>query len=717
MMNEIREADEYTQLLLDAMPVSCILRNKDFDIINCNLEALELFGVKDFEELRDRFLDLMPEYQPDGENSAIKGRIFLQQAFTTGYAKSEWLHKTMNKELLPCEVTLVRVKHKGDYFVASYTRDLREHNAYLAEIKKANENLRIARDAAEAANKAKSVFLANMSHEIRTPMNSIIGFSELAQNGDIPEKTREYLNSISESAGWLLQIINDILDISKIESGKMELEKIPFNLHEIFEYCQQTIMPKTVEKGIALYCYAEPSIGKKMLGDPVRLRQVLINLLSNAVKFTNVGTVKLMASVKSHDANTVSIYFEVKDSGIGMTADQVKKIFDPFIQADGSITRKYGGTGLGLTITRNIIEMMGGALHAESTPGIGSKFGFELTFNIIKEPVSLLENKITITDLEKPNFKGEILVCEDNRMNQKVICEHLENVGIKVVVAENGKEGVDIVTKRVKDGMPPFDLIFMDMHMPVMDGLEAASKISAFGLKTPIVAVTANIMSNDLKLYKTNGICDFLGKPFNSQEFWKFLLKYLTPVSFTAIDENRQSAETEKFLKYLKVTFVKDNQTKCDDILNAFKNNDKKTAYRMAHTLKTNAAQIGEKSLQEAAFNIEKLLSENKSLFTEDQSPIEECILLDAQLKAVLETLSPLLAEADMIRPIEHDEEKIKILFEKLEAMLNDRNPECIRLLDDIRAIEGAEALIKQIEDYEFKQALTILSSLKEKHV
>ncbi|MCL2763456.1 MAG: ATP-binding protein, partial [Treponema sp.] len=202
----------------------------------------------------------------------------------------------------------------------------------------------------------KSTFLATMSHEIRTPMNSIIGFSELAMDDQIPPLTKDYLGKIHESAEGLLLIINDILDISKIESGKMEMDNIPFDMHNVLSNCRSLIMPKAIEKKLTLYFYAEPSMGKRPLGDPMRLRQVLVNILSNAVKFTNTGTIKLIVQIKEKTENSITMGFEIKDSGIGMTREQITRIFDPFSQAEVGTTRRFGGTGLGLTITKKIVE-------------------------------------------------------------------------------------------------------------------------------------------------------------------------------------------------------------------------------------------------------------------------------------------------------------------------------------------------------------------------
>jgi signal transduction histidine kinase/DNA-binding response OmpR family regulator len=496
----------------------------------------------------------------------------------------------------------------------------------ITELKDLIEKLR-------EADMAKSKFLATMSHEIRTPMNSIVGFSELAQDDKIPQKTREYIDKIKGSANWLLHIINDILDISKIESGKTNFENIPFDLHIIFEHCKSAMMPKAIEKGLELHFYAEPSIQKKLLGDPVKLSQVLVNLLSNAVKFTNTGTIKFSATVIKSGGNSLTICFEIKDTGIGMSPEQMANIFEPFAQADNSITRIYGGTGLGLTIAKNFIEIMGGILKVESEPGAGSKFSFELTFETVDE-ADIPNWNLPIDEHEKPNFEGEVLIFEDNLMNQQVICEHLARVGLKTVIANDGREGVDIVAERIQNGQKPFDLIFIDIQMPVMDGLEAASKIINMGIKTPLVAMTANIMSSELELYKRNGMSDFLGKPFTSQELWKCLMKYLPVTNFSVVEKKEQNDLDEEFKNYLKAHFVKNNQTKFAEFKKALEE-DIQLAHRIAHTLKGNAGQIGEKRLQEAAKTVEKTLKGGENLLSEEQINT-----METELKAVLERLA-----------------------------------------------------------------------------
>ncbi|MCL2101549.1 MAG: ATP-binding protein, partial [Fibromonadales bacterium] len=696
-----READKRAHLMLHSSPLGVNFFDENLNCHDCNEVALKMFGQPDKEKYLRDFHSYSPEIQPCGERSAVLGLKHLEDAFEKGSLQFEWVHLNSDGETFPCKVTAVRSMYKNEPILICHMQDLRELKTAIAEINKA-------RDAAEAASKAKTVFLANMSHEIRTPMNSIIGFAELAQDYDIPAKTKQYLANIEESAKWLLQTINDVLDISKIESGRMELEQIPFDLHDIFTHCQSGIITKAAEKGVALYCYAEPSIGKKLIGDPVKLRQILINLLSNAVKFTNIGTVKLLASITKMGKDCITIHFEVKDSGIGMSPEQVKRIFEPFIQADESVSRRYGGTGLGLTISKNFIEMMGGQLEVDSMLGVGSRFSFELKFNMIDAPITEETEKTIFSNIQKPTFKGNVLICEDNYMNRLMICDHLDKVGLKTVVAQNGKEGVDIVAERINAEENPFDLIFMDIHMPIMDGLEAAAKISALGVKTPIVALTANIMVNDLDLYVKSGMSGHLGKPFTSQELWKCLMNHLSAISLSPVDKGKKIKDDETMQNQLKFYFARDNQKTFDKIQNALDKNDIKQARRLTHSIKSGAGLIGEKTLQAAAAVAEGMLLGETNLLAQ-----EHLSALKAELESVLLKLKPMLAETKAPDKILSEKETRDLLL-RLESMLRNHNPECIHLVSELRAIPGTEELAQQIERFKFKKALAALAKIKD---
>jgi len=581
---------------------------------------------------------------------------------------------------------------------------------------------------AKAASRSKSEFLANMSHEIRTPMNSIIGFSELALDHDIAPKIRDYITNILENSEWLLQIINDILDISKIESGKMELECIPFDLGEMFAACRTLILPSATEKGLILHFYAEPSVGKRLLGDPVKLRQVLVNLLSNAVKFTKHGMIKVQSNVTNVSEYSVTVSFEVKDSGIGISEEQIKRIFDPFTQAETGTTRKYGGSGLGLPITKSIIEMMGGALSVDSTPGIGSKFSFEVTFDATDEDDEGGAAELNLFEtIEKPTFNGEILVCEDNLMNQQVIHEHLSRLGLSTVIAENGEVGVEMVRDRLnsgesgaaddassESGVPKkqFDLILMDIYMPVMDGIEATAGILELDAGIPIIAMTANVMSNERDIYIQAGMADCLGKPFKSQDLWRCLLKHLKPVELRKEDIEEQKRRDNELQQHLINSFVKNNKDKFAEIQNAIESDDIELAHRLTHTLKSNAGQLQKDALQRAAEHVEKGLKDG--LLDATPMQIER---LSFELDKALMELTPLVNEPALpASPSDYmDTACAQELLKELEPVLMDSDFECISYVGKLRLVQGSENLIRDIESFDFTSALEELKHLQTK--
>lgn len=395
----------------------------------------------------------------------------------------------------------------------------------ISSQKKQEIQLELAKKNAENAERAKSEFLANMSHEIRSPMNGVLGMIELLRETDLKDEQIDMLNTIHSSGQVLLTVINDILDLSKIESHKLELETESFNILNAFEEVIQLFKPQVKKKGLEVI-FVKDTNAEVFVGDVVRLKQILTNLVSNALKFTAKGKIEISLKENSIDQDESIIEFEVKDSGIGISEENGKKLFSAFTQADASITRNFGGTGLGLTICKSLAELMGGNISFESEEGIGTSF--KVNIRLKKSLVKNTEMNNS-AELNAKNFAQiyphQILLVEDNETNIKVATMFLKKLGYECQIARNGAEAVEIVKLKGKDY---FSIIFMDMQMPILDGVSATIRIKKLfpELSSIIVALTANVFDEDKQICADAGMSDYLSKPLSLKKLKEILVKY-----------------------------------------------------------------------------------------------------------------------------------------------------------------------------------------------
>jgi len=537
-----RKANERARLMLDATPLGALYWDKNLKIVDCNEESLRLFGVKDKQEYIERFLELSPEYQPDGSPSKVKSIEYVKKAFNEGYCRFEWMHQKIDGESIPCEVILIRVEYEGDYSVLAYTRDIRELKRMMRKIEQRDSQLEAALKAAQNANAAKSKFLANMSHEIRTPMNVILGVTEsYLQKDNIPRDIQDGFEKIYNAGDLLLRLVNDILDLSKIDAGKLELIPVRYETSSLIHDTAQMNTIRFQHKPIKFNLLVAEDIPLELIGDELRIKQILNNLLSNAFKYTDSGEVTLSFSAENlpeprENTPQINLIIRVSDTGQGMTEAQIKVLFDEYTRFNSESNRKISGTGLGMAITNNLVGLMKGDLTVESERGKGTvitaripqkvagsgTLGPVVAENLRALNFSSASKKKNKKLIREPMPYGKVLIVDDMKSNLDVAVLLLTPYQLQIDIAESGFEAVNII----KSGRE-YDIIFMDHMMPDMDGMETTRKIRDLGYKKTIFALTANAVVGQQDNFLKNGFDGYISKPIDVRQLDDSLNKFI----------------------------------------------------------------------------------------------------------------------------------------------------------------------------------------------
>jgi signal transduction histidine kinase/DNA-binding response OmpR family regulator len=807
------EIEELTQILFDVTPLAVNLWDKDFNNMKTNEEAVRLFKLSSKQEYLDRFFELSPEYQHDGIRTEDKGKAMLAKVIKDGYWRGEWIHKTLDGDIIPCELTMQRVKYRGEYAIAGFARDLRDikettekmneayeahkslqiildmlpvgitivdpgnytllynNNAFLeifnftsyedqvkgrsvmefiseyqpdgrktsdviAEMYRRNDSaielqclkaggepfiarisfieilykgipasLTILEDMTEEkeyklmlentaareqeANQLKSRFLATMSHEIRTPMNVILGVAEIQLQNEYNSPDAEMaFNSIYESGNLLLNIINDILDFSKIEAGKLEIMPFRYDIPSLINDTMQLNRLRYESKPIEFKLKVDENTPLDLFGDELRIKQILNNLISNAYKYTDKGEIELSVNFESDKQSEhsslveeVVIIFTVRDTGQGMTEEQVEKIFDEYTRFNLETNRAIIGAGLGMNITKRIVEMMDGKITVESRPGKGSVFTVRLPQKQIgrevcgADAVDKLQqyNYQSISRTKKARFirdympYGSVMIVDDVESNLYVAKGMLVPYGLKIDAVESGFEAIE----KIKEGNV-YDIIFMDHMMPKMDGIEAVKIIRELGYKKRIVALTANAVAGQAEMFLNSGFDGYISKPIDSRELNAMLNIYIrdrqTPEVLAAAEKEREKKKdllVQKAIKKdeVKKVFRHDAQKAISvletlyPMLSSLKDEELQLYVTTVHGMKSTLLNIGERELSDLAGKLE-LAGRNKDnavMFKDTPEFIEK-------LQKLIDKIKP----AGEKEKIEISEEDAKYFKEKL---------------------------------------------------
>ena len=656
-------------------------------------------------------------------------QVFLAKATQLGEEKREWTYVRKDQSTLIVSLSITTIVDESGN-ITGYLGIAED----ISERKQNEAVVLLAKNRAEALAQSKAEFLANMSHEIRTPMNAIIGLSYLALNKEVPNELRDYLEKINSSSNNLLNILNGILDLSRMEAGGLTIDHSPFDLNVILNTISNLFIDQADEKNIHFTIDSATNIPRSLLGDALRLQQILINLIGNAIKFTEHGRVTLKITRQHLYRSQIKLLFAVIDTGIGMSEQDSKKLFQPFSQVDGSITRRFGGSGLGLAISHNLLQLMGSEFSVESTPGVGSRFSFELILGVspIAKQVLSAHNNAQQKDRSALLGGTKILVVEDNLTNQQVIAEFLKLSGINVVITDNGTK----VMALLDNG--DFDAVLMDMHMPEMDGFEATQLIrrQARFADLPVIALTAGVTEDERERCMALGMNDFIAKPINPKRLIATLLHWIKPDQVNDIMDLKPMLsqpfssdhaatlnlsnlllminQDEELASRLLFSFKENMSGTLDEIEHLLNNNEFNAARELLHKIKGAAGNIGAERLHVASEAFERELKAER--------PTSQ------SLHNFREAFDQTMTEIDAKQPPtqlqlpqqEANMEAVRQFAAELDTLLkkNDFIPESLlnRLKPQLSAdqLDWFNRLQKMINKFQYAEARKILQQLED---
>ncbi|MDF2942419.1 MAG: hypothetical protein K0S01_1277 [Herbinix sp.] len=614
------EASDYCNNILNQIPFIVWMTDENMVLKYTNKEEMLVANIVNNMTSKDYWNNIIPTEEIENSQRSIVDVIRERTLF-----QREIMLQMNNNENRWFLLQGVPYYDNNDQF-AGYigsTLDITERKETEEEIKRYQTLLITSKEAAEAANKAKSEFLANMSHEIRTPINGIVGMVDLTLISELNEDQQDNLLTAKACANSLIKIINDILDFSKMEAGKMPLDYVTFDLKELIEEIARAHAPRATDKGLELNYTFSSMIPQFLIGDPNRLRQILNNLISNAIKFTEHGEVAITVKNITTATEEVELKFSVVDTGIGIAKEDLSKLFQSFSQIEYSFTKQYGGTGLGLVISKQLVEMMGGRIEVESNVGIGSSFKFIIKF---KKGSSINSPQKTFLSISKASKQLNVLLVEDDLINQKVILKMLHEKGHSVQTAMNGIEALELFHKKI------YDVILMDIQMPKMNGIVAAAKIKLLekvNQHTPIIAMTAYALRGDREKFLNLGMDAYIAKPILMDELFYILEQVTSKVTSNTPENVVLNQDGEVIFHFDKTSRLTNNVTELNNIENNIKQLEEKAEQgninlieKLASVIKKISNNIDAIDLKDTAFKIE--LAARRGNITEAKRYIEQ---------------------------------------------------------------------------------------------